>query len=91
MATAKHQDLPPGYRPVEVTWKDLDKCNVCHMDEVPTLLSFHKSFLLIYESFGSFCDRQFLQKDHTFFELNGALNIVIKPSLFTKLLMLSSF
>lgn len=33
MATAKHQDLPPGYRPVDVTWKDLDKCNVCHMDE----------------------------------------------------------
>lgn len=36
MATAKHPDLPPGYRPVDVTWKDLDKCNVCHMDEVST-------------------------------------------------------
>lgn len=22
-----------GYRPVDVKWKDLDKCNVCHMDE----------------------------------------------------------
>ncbi|PSS23999.1 Histone-lysine N-methyltransferase [Actinidia chinensis var. chinensis] len=27
------QDLPIGYRPVHVKWKDLDKCNVCHMDE----------------------------------------------------------
>ncbi|KAI3890806.1 hypothetical protein MKX03_007419 [Papaver bracteatum] len=25
--------LPGGYRPVRVDWKDLDKCNVCHMDE----------------------------------------------------------
>lgn len=24
---------PDGYRPVRVEWKDLDKCNVCHMDE----------------------------------------------------------
>ncbi|OWM70979.1 hypothetical protein CDL15_Pgr013160 [Punica granatum] len=28
------QDLPIGYRPVRVDWKDLDKCSVCHMDEV---------------------------------------------------------
>lgn len=26
--------MPVGYRPVHVKWKDLDKCNVCHMDEV---------------------------------------------------------
>nr|GEY23500.1 histone-lysine N-methyltransferase ATX2-like isoform X1 [Tanacetum cinerariifolium] len=25
--------MPAGYRPVHVNWKDLDKCNVCHMDE----------------------------------------------------------
>ncbi|PWA83093.1 methyltransferase [Artemisia annua] len=25
--------MPAGYRPVHVKWKDLDKCNVCHMDE----------------------------------------------------------
>ncbi|XP_010469690.1 PREDICTED: histone-lysine N-methyltransferase ATX1-like isoform X2 [Camelina sativa] len=29
----KHQNQPTGYRPVRVDWKDLDKCNVCHMDE----------------------------------------------------------
>ncbi|CAA7015002.1 unnamed protein product [Microthlaspi erraticum] len=29
----RHQDYPTGYRPVRVDWKDLDKCNVCHMDE----------------------------------------------------------
>ncbi|CAH2059896.1 unnamed protein product [Thlaspi arvense] len=29
----KHKDHPTGYRPVRVDWKDLDKCNVCHMDE----------------------------------------------------------
>ncbi|KAL3506598.1 hypothetical protein ACH5RR_031980 [Cinchona calisaya] len=33
MARVRYQDLPVGYRPVDVTWKDLDKCNVCHMDE----------------------------------------------------------
>ncbi|KAK4341469.1 hypothetical protein RND71_039970 [Anisodus tanguticus] len=33
MASSKNQDLPAGYRPVRVKWKDLDKCNVCHMDE----------------------------------------------------------
>ncbi|XP_013631787.1 PREDICTED: histone-lysine N-methyltransferase ATX1 isoform X1 [Brassica oleracea var. oleracea] len=29
----KRQDHLTGYRPVRVDWKDLDKCNVCHMDE----------------------------------------------------------
>lgn len=28
------RDLAVGYRPIRVTWKDLDKCNVCHTDEV---------------------------------------------------------
>ncbi|CAN4120946.1 unnamed protein product [Withania somnifera] len=32
-ASSINQDLPAGYRPVRVKWKDLDKCNVCHMDE----------------------------------------------------------
>ncbi|CAH9062410.1 unnamed protein product [Cuscuta epithymum] len=31
--SSKCQELPAGYRPVRVMWKDLDKCNVCHMDE----------------------------------------------------------
>ncbi|KAJ0259951.1 PWWP domain-containing protein [Hirschfeldia incana] len=29
----RHQDHLTGYRPVRVDWKDLDRCNVCHMDE----------------------------------------------------------
>lgn len=33
-ASLETQDLPAGYRPVRIKWKDLDKCNVCHMDEV---------------------------------------------------------
>ncbi|XP_050232395.1 histone-lysine N-methyltransferase ATX2-like [Mercurialis annua] len=33
VTSEKFQDLPIGYRPVRVDWKDLDKCNVCHMDE----------------------------------------------------------
>ncbi|CAN4090750.1 unnamed protein product [Withania somnifera] len=33
LASSINQDLPAGYRPVRVKWKDLDKCNVCHMDE----------------------------------------------------------
>ncbi|XP_060181088.1 histone-lysine N-methyltransferase ATX2-like [Lycium barbarum] len=33
LASSKNQGLPAGYRPVRVKWKDLDKCNVCHMDE----------------------------------------------------------
>ncbi|XP_027117144.1 histone H3-lysine(4) N-trimethyltransferase ATX1-like isoform X1 [Coffea arabica] len=33
IARARYQDFPVGYRPVDVKWKDLDKCNVCHMDE----------------------------------------------------------
>ncbi|CAH2038811.1 unnamed protein product [Thlaspi arvense] len=32
-SSGKYQDQPTGYRPVRVDWKDLDKCNVCHMDE----------------------------------------------------------
>lgn len=38
LSNSKHslkssQELPIGYRPVDVKWKDLDKCSVCHMDE----------------------------------------------------------
>ncbi|KAM7461652.1 hypothetical protein LguiA_029773 [Lonicera macranthoides] len=33
LTSGRYQDLPVGYRPVHVKWKDLDKCNVCHMDE----------------------------------------------------------
>ncbi|XP_024026210.1 histone-lysine N-methyltransferase ATX1 isoform X1 [Morus notabilis] len=32
LASRKYQNQG-GYRPVRVDWKDLDKCNVCHMDE----------------------------------------------------------
>ncbi|XP_074330331.1 histone-lysine N-methyltransferase ATX2-like isoform X1 [Apium graveolens] len=27
------EDLAVGYRSIHITWKDLDKCNVCHTDE----------------------------------------------------------
>ncbi|KAL6970849.1 hypothetical protein U1Q18_030531 [Sarracenia purpurea var. burkii] len=33
LTSQKTRDLPIGYRPVLVKWKDLDKCSVCHMDE----------------------------------------------------------
>ncbi|KAL2485415.1 Histone-lysine N-methyltransferase ATX2 [Abeliophyllum distichum] len=33
LASRMYKDVPVGYRPVRVEWKDLDKCNVCHMDE----------------------------------------------------------
>ncbi|XAR58191.1 Histone-lysine N-methyltransferase [Bertholletia excelsa] len=33
LTSQRLHDLPIGYRPVHVKWKDLDKCNVCHMDE----------------------------------------------------------
>ncbi|KAM6566547.1 hypothetical protein CsatA_025675 [Cannabis sativa] len=33
LASRRYRDLPVGYRPVRVDWKDLDKCSVCHMDE----------------------------------------------------------
>ncbi|KAL4376625.1 hypothetical protein GQ457_02G042800 [Hibiscus cannabinus] len=33
LAPGRFRDLPAGYRPVRVDWKDLDKCSVCHMDE----------------------------------------------------------
>ena len=34
VASKKYKNFPIGYRPVRVDWKDLDKCSVCHMDEV---------------------------------------------------------
>ncbi|OMP03819.1 hypothetical protein COLO4_10182 [Corchorus olitorius] len=34
LASGRYRDLPAGYRPVRVDWKDLDKCSVCHMDEL---------------------------------------------------------
>ncbi|KAM0016091.1 putative [histone H3]-lysine(4) N-trimethyltransferase [Helianthus debilis subsp. tardiflorus] len=33
LTSGRTQSMPIGYRPVHVKWKDLDKCNVCHMDE----------------------------------------------------------
>ncbi|XP_047981760.1 histone-lysine N-methyltransferase ATX2-like isoform X2 [Salvia hispanica] len=33
LACKKMKNSSAGYRPVTVTWMDLDKCNVCHMDE----------------------------------------------------------
>ncbi|KAI3814266.1 hypothetical protein L1987_19016 [Smallanthus sonchifolius] len=33
LTSGRTQNMPIGYRPVHVKWKDLDKCNVCHMDE----------------------------------------------------------
>ncbi|XP_031271305.1 histone-lysine N-methyltransferase ATX2-like isoform X2 [Pistacia vera] len=33
LTSGRCRDLPAGYRPVRVDWKDLDKCSVCHMDE----------------------------------------------------------
>ncbi|KAG5231903.1 histone-lysine N-methyltransferase [Salix suchowensis] len=33
LSSERYQGIPIGYRPVRVDWKDLDKCNVCHMDE----------------------------------------------------------
>ncbi|KAK9141113.1 hypothetical protein Scep_010794 [Stephania cephalantha] len=32
-ASKKYGNLHYGYRPVRIGWKDLDRCNVCHMDE----------------------------------------------------------
>ncbi|XP_074322612.1 histone-lysine N-methyltransferase ATX2-like isoform X2 [Apium graveolens] len=29
----RDHDVPAGFRPVHVNWNDLDRCNVCHMDE----------------------------------------------------------
>lgn len=34
LASRKTKGCSAGYRPVHVEWRDLDKCNVCHMDEV---------------------------------------------------------
>ncbi|XP_071696799.1 histone H3-lysine(4) N-trimethyltransferase ATX1-like [Rutidosis leptorrhynchoides] len=33
LTSGRTPNLLAGYRPVHVKWKDLDKCNVCHMDE----------------------------------------------------------
>ncbi|CAN6460712.1 unnamed protein product [Victoria cruziana] len=33
LAGENHSGFPTGYRPVNVDLKDLEKCNVCHMDE----------------------------------------------------------
>ncbi|KAI8009701.1 Histone-lysine N-methyltransferase ATX1 [Camellia lanceoleosa] len=33
LSSRRLQDVPNDYRPVHIKWKDLDKCNVCHMDE----------------------------------------------------------
>ncbi|KAL1323025.1 hypothetical protein HN51_068043 [Arachis hypogaea] len=33
LGSRRYNDLPVGYRPVHINWFDLDKCNVCHMDE----------------------------------------------------------
>lgn len=33
LTSGRTRNMPAGYRPVHVKWKDLDKCNVCHMDE----------------------------------------------------------
>ncbi|XP_021733247.1 histone-lysine N-methyltransferase ATX1-like [Chenopodium quinoa] len=29
----RFQNMPNGYWPIRINWKDLDRCNVCHMDE----------------------------------------------------------
>jgi len=34
LGSQRHNNLPLGYRQVHINWFDLDKCNVCHMDEV---------------------------------------------------------
>ncbi|XP_027353550.1 histone-lysine N-methyltransferase ATX2-like [Abrus precatorius] len=33
LGSRRYNDLPLGYRQVHINWFDLDKCNVCHMDE----------------------------------------------------------
>ncbi|KAL9297399.1 hypothetical protein ACSQ67_023295 [Phaseolus vulgaris] len=33
LGSQRHNNLPLGYRQVHINWFDLDKCNVCHMDE----------------------------------------------------------
>ena len=33
-----NNNLPLGYRQVHINWFDLDKCNVCHMDEVQSFV-----------------------------------------------------
>ncbi|KAF7837087.1 histone-lysine N-methyltransferase ATX2-like [Senna tora] len=33
LGSGSYSDMPVGYRQVHIDWFDLDKCNVCHMDE----------------------------------------------------------
>lgn len=40
--------LGSGYRQVHINWFDLDKCNVCHMDEVQSPLFNPLEFLLVF-------------------------------------------
>ena len=54
IARARYQDFPVGYRPVDVKWKDLDKCNVCHMDEVKIWILLLTFFLLIFTPVAKF-------------------------------------
>lgn len=51
LGSKRYGDLPVGYRPVRVDWKDLDKCSVCHMDEVKVIV-----FSIIICCFVSFFD-----------------------------------
>lgn len=39
MKCSKLPDLPAGYRPVTIGQRDLDRCDVCHMDEVSHFLA----------------------------------------------------
>lgn len=32
-SSERYQNMPSGYWPIRINWKDLDRCNVCHMDE----------------------------------------------------------
>lgn len=48
LASRRHEDQPVGYRPVRVEWKDLDKCSVCHMDEVKANFLLHYSSLTLF-------------------------------------------
>lgn len=34
LLSERYPNLPSGYWPININWKDLDRCNVCHMDEV---------------------------------------------------------
>lgn len=47
LGSRSYNDLPVGYRQVHINWFDLDKCNVCHMDEVLFSLPFGPSEFLV--------------------------------------------